>query len=114
MVLGIVLLLLGTALVLDAWVPKPPPPTPDRRHRPRTPLDPVGELAAGIGVGLLGIAFLAHNTRFETLIIIAAAICVSFGALKNWKYFREVLLFRRSEVSQEPKIAEESSRIRIR
>jgi hypothetical protein len=66
----------------------------DRRRRVRERVDLKGELAAGIGICLLGGAMIGGAWRFETLAILAGLACLVIGALRNRKYFRETFLFR--------------------
>lgn len=112
--LGILVVLLGVALMWDAWGPQAVGGIRERRRRTREALDLKGELLAGVGIVLLGVALIGHDWRLETPIILAGTIFLIFGALRNRKYFRELLLFRgRARRNTEPEI-KKSGRMRIR
>ena len=93
-VLGVVVLLIGAAIMWDAWGPQTLGPMRERRRSMREALDLKGELTAGLGVVLLGAAIIGRDWRFETVTVIVGTVCIIVGALKNRKYFREVFLFR--------------------
>ncbi|MEO7217521.1 MAG: hypothetical protein ABI026_04960 [Gemmatimonadaceae bacterium] len=114
LVLGILVLLLGVAIMWDAWGPQAVGGIRERRRRTRAALDLKGELLAGVGIVLLGVALIGHDWRLETPVILAGAIFLLIGALRNRKYFRELFLFRgraRRNTEPEPK---KTGRMRIR
>lgn len=95
-VLGVVVLIIGAAIIWDAWGPQTLGPMRDRRRRSRAAVDIKGELVAGLGIAFLGAALIGSDWRFETVTVLVGTICIIVGALRNWKYFREVFLFRGS------------------
>lgn len=112
--LGVVILLIGAAIMWDAWGPQTLGPMRERRRRTREAIDLKGELTAGLGVVLLGAALIGRDWRFETVTVIVGTICIIVGALKNRKYFREVFFFRgasRRDADTPPK---KSGKLRIR
>lgn len=112
--LGVVVVLLGAALVWDAWGPQSIGPMRDRRRRRRAAIDVRGELAAGLGISLLGVALIGRDWRFETLTVLAGMLGVMVGALRNGKYFREVFLFRGSARRGVERTAKKPDKMRIR
>ena len=94
MLLGVALCMLGAAIMWDAWGPQSLGPMRDRRRRTRAPIDSRGELVAGLGIVFLGAALIGRDWRFETVTVLVGTACVLIGALRNQKYFREVLMFR--------------------
>ena len=93
---GILLVLVGLAFIWDAWGPQLVGPMRDRRRRTRAEINLPGELAAGAGIALLGVALIGGDWRLETVTVLVGTICIIGGTLKNWKYFRELFLFRGS------------------
>lgn len=93
---GVIIALLGLAIVWDAKGPQVRGPIRDRRRRFRAPIDATGELLAGLGIFLLGAALIGRDWRFETVTVLFGTLLVLIGALLNRRYFREVFLFRGS------------------
>lgn len=111
---GVVVLLLGGAIIWDAWGPQMLGPMRERRRRARADLNTAGELLAGIGAVLLGVALVGRDWRFETAFVLVGTICIVLGALKNRKYFREVLLFRGAARRQPEGDPPKPGKLRIR
>jgi hypothetical protein len=113
-VLGILVILLGAALMWDAWGPQGIGGIRERRRRTRETPDLAGELLAGFGIVLLGVALIGRDWRFETPVILIGTVLLIIGALRNRKYFRELFLFRgaaRRNTTPEPT---KSDKMRIR
>ncbi len=114
LVIGAVVLLIGLAIIWDAWGPQTIGPMRDRRRRTRAAIDIKGELAAGLGIALLGTALLGRDWRFETLTVLVGTICVIVGTLRNRKYFMEVFLFRGAARRGDDAPVKKSGKMRIR
>jgi hypothetical protein len=112
--LGLALALIGAAIMWDAWGPQSLGPMRDRRRRSRAPIDSRGELVAGLGIVFLGGALIGRDWRFETITVLAGTACVLIGALRNQKYFREVLLFRGAARRNSSDSAKKPGKMRIR
>ena len=112
--LGAVVILMGIGIIWDSWGPQTVGPMRDRRRRVRATIDLKGELVAGVGIVLLGAALIGSDWRFETVTVLAGAICIVIGALKNRKYFREVFAFRGAARRNEEHIPPKSGKLRIR
>ena len=108
LVLGGLLGLIGLALVFDAWVPDNIVVKEERRRRIRRERDRFGEALVGLGVVAMAAAFIGRDTwRYTTVAVIAGAVLLLWGTLKNSGYIREI--FVRSD---RPKVMEGSRRIR--
>lgn len=112
--LGIVVIVMGLGIIWDSWGPQAMTPMRDRRRRARQAIDLKGEFVAGIGIVLLGAALIGSDWRFETVTVLAAVICLIFGALKNRKYFREVFVFRGAARRNDADIQPKPGKMRIR
>ncbi len=112
--LGVIILLLGLAIIWDAWGPQTLGPMRDRRRRARATIDSKGELVAGLGVALLGAALIGREWRFETVTVLVGTICIIYGTLRNRKYFREVFLFRGSARRDDDIPVKKTGKMRIR
>lgn len=111
---GIILVLVGLALIWDAVGPQLVGPMRDRRRRTRAEINLAGEVMAGAGIGLLGVALIGRDWRLETATVLVGTICITVGTLKNWKYFRELLLFRGSARRGLERDVTKSDKMRIR
>ena len=112
--LGVVVILAGLGIIWDACGPQTIGPMRDRRRRARATIDLKGELVAGVGIVLLGAALIGSDWRFETVTVLAGALCIVIGALKNRKYFREVFTFRGSARCNDDKLPPKQGKMRIR
>jgi hypothetical protein len=112
--LGAVVILMGLGIIWDACGPQTVGPMRDRRRRARAAIDLKGELVAGVGIVLLGAALIGRDWRFETVTVLAGAICIGIGALKNRKYFREVFTFRGAARRDEHPVQPKAGKLRIR
>src|SRR3954471_11477833 len=96
LVLGVVLGLIGLALVIDAWAPDEIVVRQERRGRPQRERNRAGEAFVGLGVLALAAALMGRDTwRYTTVAVIAGALLLLIGALKNAGYIRGV--FSRSD-----------------
>ncbi|MEO7042399.1 MAG: hypothetical protein ABI035_09075 [Gemmatimonadaceae bacterium] len=111
---GILLVLVGLAFIWDALGPQLVGPMRDRRRRARAEINLAGELAAGAGIALLGVALIGRDWRLETVTVLVGTICIIAGTLKNWKYFRELFLFRGSARRVLEQDVVKSDKMRIR
>ena len=115
---GVIVVLLGAAIMWDACGPQSIGPLRDRRRRTRTGIDIKGEFVAGVGIALLGAALIGRDWRFETLTVLAGTVLVLAGAVRNQRHFRETFTFRGAARRGEPKDGtsddERATRNRIR
>jgi hypothetical protein len=110
LVLGVLLGLIGLALVLDGWVPDNIIVPEERRRRQRRERDRYGEAFVGLGFLAMSAAFIGRDTwRYSILTVILGSVLMLWGIKRNAGYLREI--FVRTDRS-DPKLAEGSRRIR--
>lgn len=113
-ILGFIVLILGVAILWDAWGEHPMSPGRERRRRVRATINPRGETLVGFGTMLLGAAFIGRDWRFETLTVLAGTVLVLWGGIRNRAYIREMLFFRGAARRGLEQDAEKPGRLRIR
>jgi hypothetical protein len=90
LLLGGAIGLIGLTLVWDAWAADTFV-APERRQRPRRERDRGGEFLVGLGTIAMGAAFIGRDTwRWDTVAVIAGALLLLIGAVRNRAYIREV------------------------
>jgi hypothetical protein len=90
LILGIVVGLIGLAILADAWLPEELPFKWERRRRERTERSLGGEAAIGIGVLCMAAALLGRDTwDYGTVAVIAGTILFGIGAFKNRVYLKD-------------------------
>lgn len=110
LILGVLLGLIGLALVLDAWVPDNLIVPEERRTRPRFARDRFGEALVGLGVLAMAAAFVGRDTwRYSIVAVIAGSVLLLWGVKRNGGYLRGA--FARSD-RPKPKLTEGSRRVR--
>jgi hypothetical protein len=88
LVIGVVIALIGLALVLDAWTPDNIIVRRERRRQPRIERSRGGEAAIGIGVLGMAAAFIGRDTgSYSVVAVIAGAVFLIGGVLLNRRYF---------------------------
>lgn len=92
--LGFIVLVLGAAVLWDAWGEHPMGPMRERRRRTRATINARGESSVGFGMLLLGAALIGRDWRFETITVLAGTLLVLWGGFENREYIREMLFFR--------------------
>jgi hypothetical protein len=94
-VLGILVALIGGALIYDALTSDGARPFKERRRRVRASVNQSGELLVAGGCFCEGAALVGRDTwRWGTVMIIAGAVMLLAGALLNRQFLKEMLLFR--------------------
>src|SRR5688572_8389056 len=110
LILGVLIGLIGLALMLDAWVPDNVVIPVERRRRPRRERDRFGEALVGLGVLAMAAAFIGRDTwRYSTVTVIVGSALLLLGIWRSGRYLRDV--FVRSDRAK-PKVVEGSRRIR--
>jgi len=95
LILGILVGLVGLAILADAWLPEEMPFRTDRRRRERTERSLGGEAAIGLGVMCLAAAIIGRDTwEYSIVAVIAGAALILLGVLLNWSYLRERISHR--------------------
>ena len=94
-ILGVIVALLGLALIGDAWLDDQVVIAEERRRRARTPRNRPGEALVGAGTTIFGMALIGRDTwRFATLAVLIGAPVLLIGVILNWRYLSELLTVR--------------------
>ena len=90
LILGIIVGLIGLAILADAWLPEELPFRWERRRSERTERSLGGEAAIGIGVLCMGAALMGRDTwDYGTVAVIAGTILFVIGAWMNRSYLKD-------------------------
>lgn len=93
LILGVLIGLVGLALVFDAWAPDEILVSQERRRRPRRDRDRFGEALVGMGVLAMAGAFIGRDTwRYSIVIVIAGSVLLLWGMKRNSQYLRGVFV----------------------
>ena len=103
LIAGLLVVLVGIGLVVDAYLPERLHFAPERRRRVRAERHPLGEALIGGGIICCGAAIIGRDTwAYGTVAVLIGAVLLGAGAWLNREFLRELLLFRgaarRSEV----------------
>ncbi len=94
-IIGVLICLIGGAIVFDALRPPDQSPTRERRRRIRTEMNQIGQVLVGAGAICLGAAMIGRDTwRLGTIVVFAGSALLLAGAVMNRVYLKELLLFR--------------------
>ena len=94
-VLGILVVLVGLTMALDAWQAGGIAPFRERRRRTRAVPHKAGQTFVAVGTICLGIALIGRDTwRYTTLTVLIGVVLLVVGAIMNRVYLKEVLFFR--------------------
>ncbi len=95
LIVGVLVGLIGLALLYDAWSSDDAPGRKERRRRPRAPRHRGGEAMVALGLIGMGAALVGRDRwQYGTVAVIASMVLVVFGALLNGPLIREMLFFR--------------------
>jgi hypothetical protein len=93
LVLGLLLFLMGAAMIADAIVADDPSHDSERRRRERPGRSRVGEIVFGAGMLCVAAVLIGRDQwRFTTLAIAVAVVLVVVGVGLNLRYIRGSLL----------------------
>jgi hypothetical protein len=91
--LGIVVGVIGAALLADAFTPDYAFTDRERRRRPRAPRHRGGEAALGAGVLAVAAALIGRDTwRYSTVAVLVALVLLAFGVAMNWRWLGGFML----------------------
>ena len=94
-IVGVLLALVGLALLADAWVEDGALVPVERRRRPRTPRHAGGEAAIGVGILLIAASMIAQDAwRFGTLAVLLGTAAILVGAVLNRGFIRDAVMNR--------------------
>lgn len=104
---GVLVALLGGALVADAWLPDEILVPRERRRRPRAERDRLGEGAVGAGVLCMAAALIGRDQwAYGTLAVILGTVLLVIGVVRNRRYLRERVTFRGAARRAHPEAGE--------
>jgi hypothetical protein len=87
LLLGLILSLVGVALLIDAWLPDHV--ESERRRVAREERDRKGEALVGLAAIAMAFTFFGRDTwRYSVLAVIAGAIVLIWGTNRNREYLR--------------------------
>ena len=116
LILGVVVALIGLAILADAWLPEEMTHRSERRRQERTERSIGGEAAIGLAVLCMAAALLGRDTwRYGTVAIIAGSLLFLIGAVKNRRYLRDRIVNRgalRRDGTRKPESPKNGTRIR--
>ena len=95
-VLGVLVGALGLALLADARLPdRADGVTSERRRRVRAERSRLGEAIVGAGTLCMAAALIGRDAwDYGNVVVILGAVLLGVGAALNWRYLRELFLFR--------------------
>ncbi len=89
-ILGIVVALVGLAILADAWLPEELPFRTERRRRERQERSLGGEAAIGLGVLCMAAALIGRDSwDYGTVAVIAGTALFLVGAVKNRRFLMD-------------------------
>jgi hypothetical protein len=90
LILGILVALIGLAILADAWLPEDLPFKWERRRRERTERSLGGEALIGIGVLCMSGALLGRDSwDYSIVVVIAGTVLFLLGAFMNRRYLKD-------------------------
>ena len=94
-VLGVLVILVGAAIIYDAVSPETSRPFRERRRRQRAEINVPGEWMVALGIICLGASLIGNEVwRWTTIAVIAGVVLILLGGVLNRSFLREMLLFR--------------------
>ena len=94
-ILGVLVALLGVALLADAKLPDGTIVPVERRRRPRVERDRGGEALIGLGTLCMAAALIGRDSwRYGTLAAIAGVLLLAGGAWMNRRLLHDLITFR--------------------
>ena len=94
-ILGVLVGLVGLALLADARLPEGAGVLRERRRRARAERSRAGEAMVGVGTLCLAAALIGRDAwRYGTVAVLLGALLLVAGAVMNWRYLRETISFR--------------------
>ena len=118
-VMGIIVVLIGLSMALDAWQAGGITPFRERRRRTRAAPHKIGQTLVSVGTVCLGIALIGRDTwRYTTLTVMIGSVLLVAGAIMNRVYLKEMLFFRgaarRGQGEDNSRIEKDPPKTRIR
>lgn len=97
LILGILVAVLGLAILADAWLPEEMPFRTERRRTAREERSLGGEAAIGLGVLCMAAALIGRDSwDYGTVAVIAGTVLFVLGAVLNRRFLRDRIVNRGS------------------
>ena len=95
LILGVLIALIGVAILADAWLPEEMPFRSERRRRVRVERSISGEACLGLAVLCMSAALIGRDTwRYGTVAVIAGTVLFLFGVVRNRGFLRDCIVNR--------------------
>jgi hypothetical protein len=95
LIIGVLIALIGLAILADAWLPEEMNFKSERRRNSRTERSLSGEACIGIAVLCMAAAMIGRDTwRYSTVAVIAGTVLFLFGVVQNRTYLRDRIVNR--------------------
>lgn len=95
LIIGVIVALIGLAILADAWLPEDFVVKDERRRQERTERSIGGEACLGLAALCLAAAVLGRDTwRYETVAVLAGTLLFVIGVVSNRKYLRDKIVNR--------------------
>ena len=97
LIIGVLVALLGLAILADAWLPEEMPFRTERRRAEREERSLGGEAAIGIGVLCMAAALIGRDSwDYSIVAVIVGTVLFVMGAFMNRRFLRDRLVNRGS------------------
>ena len=95
LIIGIIVALIGLAILADAWLPEDMAFGTDRRRQERTERSLGGEACLGLAVLCFAAAIIGRDTwRYGTVAVLVGSVLFVIGAFANRSFLRDRIVNR--------------------
>ena len=95
LIIGVIVALIGLAVLADAWLPETMAFGRERRRHERTERSIGGEASLGLAILCFAAAVIGRDTwPYTTVAVIAGAVLFFFGVIANRKFLRDRIVNR--------------------
>lgn len=95
LILGVIVALVGLAILADAWIPESFSIGKERRRRVRTERSIAGEACIGLAILCMAAALIGRDTwRYGTVAVLAGSLLFLIGVYLNRTYLRDRIVNR--------------------
>ena len=95
LIIGVIVALVGLAVLADAWLPETMTFGSERRRHERTERSIGGEASLGIAILCFAAAIVGRDTwPYTTVAVLAGAVLFFFGVIANRKFLRDRIVNR--------------------
>ena len=95
LIIGVIVALIGLAILADAWLPEEMTFRSERRRHERTERSIGGEACIGLAILCLAAALIGRDTwRYSTVAVMAGTLLFVIGAVLNRRFLRDRIVNR--------------------